>query len=215
MTAFPHHDSPGTSELLARAAAGDKHSLGRLLDRDRDRLRRMVALRLDRRLTGRIDPSDVIQEAQLEATERLGEYVRTPTMPFFLWLRLITGQRLLQIHRRYLQTRMRDLGREVSLTPAARPEATSAALAAQLLCGRLSSPSHAAARAEVNLRLRNALDAMDALDREVLTLRHFEQLTTGETSRELGITEEATRKRHVRALKRLRVILTGPGGSVP
>jgi RNA polymerase sigma-70 factor (ECF subfamily) len=168
----------------------------------------MVALRLDRRLAGRIDPSDVIQEAQLEAAERLAEYLRNPTMPFFLWLRLITGQRLMILHRRHLGARMRAAGREVSLDRPALPQATSAALAAQLL-GRLTRPSEAAVRAEMKARLHEALDQMDPTDREVLTLRHFEQLTTPETAQELGISEEATKKRHIRALKRLKAILTG------
>lgn len=213
-----NHDTPETNALLERAAGGDRQVLGRLLERDRERLRRMVALRLDRRLSGRIDPSDVIQEAQLEAAERLAEYLRNPTMPFFLWLRLITGQRLLALHRRHLGARLRDAGREVSLDRPGLPQVTSAALAARLL-GRETSPSAAAARAEMKLRLREALDAMGPVDREVLTLRHFEQLTTAEAARELGISEEAAKKRHVRALKRLKAILTstpgGPGASDP
>jgi RNA polymerase sigma-70 factor (ECF subfamily) len=171
----------------------------------------MVALRLDRRLYGRIDPSDVIQEAQLEAAERLAEYLRNPTMPFFLWLRLITGQRLLALHRRHLGAQMRAAGREVSLDRRPLPQATSAALAAQLL-GRLTRPSEAAVRAETRARLHEALDLMDPTDREVLTLRHFEQLSTTETAQELGISEEAAKKRHIRALKRLKVILTGTSG---
>src|SRR5262245_17219559 len=205
------HDPEETVDLLRRAAQGDRHCLGRLLDRDRDRLRRMVALRLDHRLHGRIDPSDVIQEAQLEAAERLAEYLRNPTMPFFLWLRLITGQRLVALHRRHLGARMRDAGREVSID---RPlqQATSAALAAQLL-GRLTGPSEAAVRAEIKARLHEALDGMDPTDREVLTLRHFEQLTTAETARELGISEEAAKKRHVRALKRLKEVLASAPGA--
>lgn len=207
------HDSAETNLLLEQAARGDQQLLGQLLERDRDRLRRMVALRLDRRLYGRIDPSDVIQEAQLEAAERLAEYLRNPTMPFFLWLRLIAGQRLLALHRRHLGAQMRTASRDVSLDRGALPQASSAALAARLL-GRLTSPSAAAVKAEMKARLREALDSMNAIDREVLTLRHFEQLTTFETAQELGISEETAKKRHVRALKRLKAILTSlPGGS--
>jgi RNA polymerase sigma-70 factor, ECF subfamily len=201
-----------TAELLRAAGSGDTASLGMLLDRDRDRLRRMVALRLDRRLQGRIDPSDVIQEAQVEAARRLGEYLANPTMPFFLWLRLITGQKLTQLHRQHLGTQMRDAGREVSLFRQHLPEATSAALADHLL-GRLTDPPSAAVRAEVKVRLQEALNCMDAADREVLTLRHFEQLSTAEAAAELGISEEAAKKRHLRAVKRLRDILRElPGG---
>src|SRR5262245_25806000 len=183
MATISNHDTPETNALLEQAAGGDKEVLGRLLERDRARLRRMVALRLDHRLNGRVDPSDVIQEAQLEAAERLAEYLRNPTMPFFVWLRLITGQRLLALHRRHLGTRVRDARREVSLDGPAFPQATSAALAARLL-GRATSPSAAAIRAEMKARLREALDIMDPMDREVLTLRHLEQLTTVEAARE-------------------------------
>jgi RNA polymerase sigma-70 factor (ECF subfamily) len=196
-------NSAATNELLHQAAAGDGVSLGRVLERDRDRLRRMIALRLDRRLCGRIDPSDVIQEAQLEAAERLAEYLRNPTMPFFLWLRLITGQRLLALHRRHLGAKMRSAQREVSLCQRALPEATSAALAARLM-GKFTGPCEAVMRAEMKLRLQDALNEMDPIDREVLTLRHFEQLSNVEAAHELGIAEEAAKKRHVRALKRLK-----------
>jgi len=213
------HDSAATNALLAAAAARDRASLGLLLERDRDRLRRMVALRLDPRLNGRVDPSDVIQEAQLEAAARLGEYLHNPTMPFFLWLRLIAGQRLVATHRHHLGTRMRDAGREVSLDCQPLPQASSAALAAQLL-GRLTDPGEAAVREEMKARLRDALDRMDPVDRAVLTLRHFEQLSSAETAQELGISVEAAKKRHVRALKRLKEILTsstagGPGAFDP
>jgi RNA polymerase sigma-70 factor (ECF subfamily) len=197
---------------IERAARGESEALGELLQEHRGRLRRMVRLRLDRRLQGRIDPSDVIQEAYLEAATRLPEYVRSPTMPFFLWLRLLTGQRLQIIHRRHLGARMRDAGREVALYRGALPEATSAALAAQLL-GRDTRPSEAAVRAERKLRLQEALNSLDPLDREALALRHFEHLTTAEAAQVLGITPAAAGKRYLRALERLREILTqGPGG---
>lgn len=193
--------------LLRRAADGDRDALGELLQRDRERLRRAVALRLDPRLAGRVDPSDVLQEAHLEAATRLAEYLRDPALPFFLWLRLLTLQRLVTVHRRHLAAQGRAVGREVPLDRGV-PPATSAALAARLL-GDGTSPSDAAARAEMKQRLHAALDEMDPIDREVLTLRHFEQLTTAETALELGISEEAAKKRHVRALKRLKRLLTG------
>ena len=197
---------------LARAISGDQGSLGLLLQRDRERLKRMVSLRLDQRLQGRIDPSDVIQEAQLEAARRLREYADNPSMPFFLWLRLITGQKLIQLHRHHLGVKMRTVGREVSLYRRSLPEATSAALAEKLL-GRESEPDAAAIRAEQAIRLQEALNGMDATDREVLVLRHFEQLSTSETATELEITTEAAKKRHIRALVRLKEILAQlPGG---
>ena len=213
MTSLLGDNSSETTRLIERAARGESEPLGELLQRHRGRLRRMVALRLDRRLQGRIDPSDVIQEASLEAAARLAEYVFSPTMPFFLWLRLLTGQRLQVLHRRHLGARMRNAGREVALYRGALPEATSVALAAQLL-GRDTRPSEAAVRAERKLRLQEALNGMDPLDREALALRHFEHLTTAEAAQVLGITPAAAGKRYLRALERLREILTeGPGGA--
>ena len=203
-------NSSSTTRLIERAARGESEPLGELLQRHRDRLKRMVSLRLDRRLQGRIDPSDVIQEASLEAADRLSEYIRNPTMPFFLWLRLLTAQRLQILHRHHLGARMRDAGREVAQYRGALPEATSVALAAQLL-GRDTRPSEAAVRAERKIRLLEALNSMDPLDRESLALRHFEQLTTAEAAEVLGITPAAAGKRYLRALERLREILTdGP-----
>jgi RNA polymerase sigma-70 factor (ECF subfamily) len=205
-------DASETDRLLRRAADGDRDSLGALLERHGPRLRRMVALRLDPRLQGRIAPSDVIQETYLEVSARLAEYLRAPPMPFFLWLRFLAGQKLVTLHRQHLGTRMRDAGREVSLYRGRLPETTSAALAAQLL-GHDPRPSEAAARAELKIRLQEALNSMDPLDREVLALRHFEQLSTAEVARVLDIKEATAGKRYVRALKRLKEILSQmPGG---
>src|SRR5262245_54963743 len=129
-----------TEQLLRRAAAGDQASWGALLTRHGQRLRCMVALRLDHRLQGRIHPSDVIQEACLEASAQLADYLRQPTLPFFLWLRLITGQKMVALHRHHLGKQMRDASREVSLFHGSLPATSSAALAAQLL-GRDTRPS--------------------------------------------------------------------------
>jgi RNA polymerase sigma-70 factor (ECF subfamily) len=172
----------------------------------------MVALRLDPRLQGRIDASDVIQETYLEASTRLAEYLRRPAMPFILWLRFLAGQKLVTLHRHHLATEMRDVGREVSLYRGRLPETSSAALAAQLL-GRDTRPSEAAIRAEMKIRLQEALNRMDPLDREVLALRHFEQLSLAETAQVLGITESGASRRHLRAVKRLKEVLRQmPGG---
>jgi RNA polymerase sigma-70 factor (ECF subfamily) len=204
--------STDTGELLRRAGDGDGQALGELLARHCERLRLMVRLRLDRRLQGRIDPSDVLREAFLEAAERFPEYTRAPAMPFFLWLRFLTAQKLLVLHRRHLGARARDAGREVSLYRGALPEASSAALAAQL-AGRRTTPSQAAMRAEMQLQLQEALNQMEPLDREVLALRHFEQLSNTETARVLGLRESAASMRYARALLRLKDILTRlPGG---
>src|SRR5437762_937296 len=139
-------NSGETSRLLRRAAVGDQDSWGALLTRHEGRLRRMVAFRMDQRLQGRIDPLDVLQEAYLEASEHRAEYLRQPSLPFFLWMRGIVGNKLRELHRHHLVTQMRDAGREVSLYRSTLPEAPSAALAAQLL-GHVTRPSEAARRA--------------------------------------------------------------------
>ncbi len=201
-----------TLRLLQRARAGDRGALGELFTRHRDRLRRMVELRLDWRLRARVDASDVIQEAFLEVAGRLDDYLRDPKLPLFLWLRLVVGEQLVNLHRRHLGARMRDPRREVSLFQDALPQASSAALAAQLL-GKFTSPSQAAVRAERLIRLQEAINSLDPIDREVLALRHFEQLNRAETALALGVTEEAAAKRYIRALKRLKDILAHmPGG---
>jgi RNA polymerase sigma-70 factor (ECF subfamily) len=193
-------------DLLARARAGDAGALGELFNRCRDRLRRMVRLRLDRRLQGRIDPSDVLQDAYLDYARHFAEWAARPTLPFFLWLRLLTGQKLVDLHRRHLGARMRDAGQEVSLYRGALPQASSASLAAQLL-GRLTSASQAAVRAETQVRVQEALNAMEPIDREILTLRHFEMLTNEEAAEVLGLRKSAASNRYIRALKRLKDVL--------
>ena len=196
---------------MRRAKEGDAEARTELFAHHRERLRQMVRLRLDRRLYGRIDPSDVLQEAFLDVAQRAAEYAASPTMPVFLWLRFLTGQRLLMVHRRHLGAKMRDAGQEVSLYRGALPQASSVSLAAQLL-GRMTSPSLAAVRAEMQLKLQEALNGMDPIDREVLTLRHFEELSNAETAAALGIEPAAASKRYVRALARLKVILESVPG---
>src|SRR5215472_9329294 len=206
------NNSAETTRLLEQARAGDQEALNALLARHRPRLRRMVDLRLDRRLQARIDASDVIQEAYVEVVRRLHEYLSEPSYPLFLWLRLIVGERLLKLHRHHLGTQMRDAGREVSLYRGALPEASSAALAAQLL-GKHTSPTQAAVRAERMIRLQEALNALEPIDREIVSLRNLEELTLAETALALEIEEAAAAKRYVRALKRLKAVLAAmPGG---
>jgi RNA polymerase sigma-70 factor (ECF subfamily) len=205
-------NSSDTVRLFDLARRGDAAALATLLGRHRDRLRRMVEVRMDWRLQGRLDASDVLQEAFLEVSGRLEDYFRDPQLPLFLWLRLVVGQRLATLHRQHLGTHMRDARREVSLFREALPAASSAALAAQLL-GRHTSPSEAAVRAERLLRVQEALNSLDPIDREIISLRHFEQLTRSEAARALGIEEGAAAKRYIRALKRLKDALADmPGG---
>src|ERR671935_1431835 len=212
MGTLMENNSADSVDLIERTRSGDREALGALLARHRDRLHRMVETRLDPRLQGRLDASDVVQDAFVEIVERIEEYLRDPKLPLFLWLRLVVGERLMKLHRHHLGTQMRDAGREVSLYQGALPAASSAALAAQLL-GRFTSPTQAAVRAERILRVQEALNALDAVDREILSLRHFEELTAAESAQVLGLSEAAAAKRYFRALKRLKQVLAAmPGG---
>ncbi len=210
-------DSEDIEKLRASLDGGGGTALGEVFARHHDRLHRMVLLRMDRRVQGRVDASDVIQDAFLEATRRLGAYLKDPRMPLYLWLRFLTSQRLLQIHRRHLGAQARNVEREISLYHSAVPEATSAALAEQLVSQR-TSPSQVAIRVEMKMRLQEALNAMEPADREVLALRQFESLTNREAAQILGIGEPAASQRYVRALQRLKKIfdsLEPPGREEP
>jgi RNA polymerase sigma-70 factor, ECF subfamily len=198
------------AELLLLAAAGDQPALSELFSRYRDRLKRMVHLRLSRRLQGRVDDSDVLQESYLDIARRLPEYVRDPKLPFFLWLRHMTGLKLIEFHRRHLGTQARDAEREISLHRGGLPEADSISLAAQLL-GQISTPSQAAIKAEQRLAVQQALTGMDEIDREVLALKHFEQLSMSEIAEVLGMSKAGAGSRYLRAIKRLREILSQLG----
>jgi RNA polymerase sigma-70 factor (ECF subfamily) len=204
-------ESGETKALINSAERGDDRALAELFARYRGRLRRMVKLRLDRRLQGRFDPSDVLQEAFLDVARRAREYVENPVMPVFLWFRWITGEKLLALHRKHLGVHMRDAELEVSLHRGALPQASSISLAAMLL-GQLTSPTQAARRAEMQVRLQDVLNSLDPVDREVLTLRHFEELSNGETAQVLGISKSAASNRYMRALLRLKEALSSMPG---
>src|SRR5262245_18865705 len=210
-------DASENQILLERALGGDCGALAELFERHRPRLEQMVRLRLDRRLQGRLDPADVLQETFLDVARRFSEYTENPSMPFFLWLRLLSGQRPVDLHRQHLGAKMRDAALEVSLYRGDCPRASSASLA-ELLLGRLTTASRAAIRAETQLRVQEALNAMDPIDREVLVLRHFEMLSNEETAQVLGLKPSAASNRHLRALKRLKETIAqgqGPGEGLP
>jgi RNA polymerase sigma-70 factor (ECF subfamily) len=192
--------------LIDRAAGGDTAALAELFGRYRKRLRAMVRLRMDRRLQGRVDPSDVLQEAYLDVAQQLSSYLAKPEMSFYLWLRLTTGQRLMRLHRQHLGAAVREAGREVSLHRGALPQASSVSLAAQLL-GKMTSASKAVERVEIQLQLQAALNGMDEMDREIIALRNFEELSNAEAAKVLGLEPSAASKRYIRALKRLQEIL--------
>jgi RNA polymerase sigma-70 factor (ECF subfamily) len=194
--------------LLARLRAGDGQAVGELFDLYRDRLGRMVHIRLDPRLARRVAADDVLQEAFLDVAKRIGEYLVNPAVPVYVWLRFLTNQRMQMVQRMHLGADMRAVGREVDLAPGG-ATVSSESMAGQLVSD-LTSPSQAAIRHELQARLRAALDEMDPLDREVLALRHFEELGNNEVAAVLGITKDAASKRHVRALKRLQQVLNAP-----
>src|SRR5262245_58611599 len=197
-------------DLLDRVQQGDQLALAELFSRHRDRLVRMVAFRLDDRLRGRVAASDVLQEAYIDALKRLPHYQADPGMPFFLWLRWVTVQRLIEVHRQHLGARIRDAGREVPIDRAEGLSVSSARMAEFI--GDLTSPSQAAQRAETMVQLQQALDSLDPIDREVLALRHFEELSNHETATVLGIQPAAASKRYIRALERLKDALAGLTG---
>ena len=196
-------ESDELAELLAGAAQGDEAALTQLFSLYRKRLKQMVRLRLNRLLQGRVDDSDILQETYLEASKRLPDYLANEPLPFFLWLRHITGEKIIDVHRRHVGAKMRNAGQEISLHRGPMPAASSASLAAQLM-GRLTSPSQAAIKAETRLRVQEVLNGMEPLDREILTLRHFEQLSNVEVAATLGMNESTTSSRYLRALKRLK-----------
>lgn len=204
-------DVSGDADLRSRLRRGDPEALAELFSRHRQRLWRIVRFRLHRRLSDRIDPDDVLQEAYLAADARLAHYDADSGASPFVWLRLIVHQTLVDIHRRHLGAKMRDAGREVAIHGCRYPQATSASLAVQL-AGSLTSPSGAAVRAERLGTIQRAIESMDALDREVLALRHFEELTNAEVAEVLGIREKAASIRYVRALRRLKAILADVPG---
>jgi RNA polymerase sigma-70 factor (ECF subfamily) len=195
----------GTREARQKALAAS-------FERHRGRLRLMIHLRLDPRLRRRIGPSDVLQEAFLEASHRLEKFLERPPMPLFLWLRRIAGQKLLGLHRHHLAVKGRDARREVSIQGGTMPHASSVVLAKKLVVER-TSPLQEAIRAETKTRVEKALEAMEPLDREVLALRHYEELSNSEVARVLGIKEAAAGMRYIRALERLRKILGREEGS--
>jgi len=200
-------ERPGvTEELLRRASQGDAQAIDALFSRYREALSRLVHFRIDRRLRGRMDTSDVVQEACLEAVRRIDDYLRDPRMPFFLWLRFITRQKLVALHRNHLGVQARDPRREVRPNRLPSPSTTSVSVSERIL-SHLTPPADALARAETQRILQDALDRMDPVDREVLVLRHFEQLTNAEIAHEIGMDESAASKRYFRALKKIRGIL--------
>ena len=196
-----------TEELERRLKSGDLEALAELFTRERERLWRVIHFRLAEPLRGRLEPEDVLQEAFLAASQRLKYYVESPATSPFIWLRMIVNQTLVDLHRQHLGAQRRDAAREVSIDRAPYVEATSVSVAIQLV-GIFTSPSGAAARADTLSLVQSAIEQMDPVDREVLALRHFEELTNSEVAEALGIEQKAASIRYVRALRRLKEVLS-------
>jgi len=199
-------EKPDTDELLRCVDRGDTSALGQLLDRHRGRLRQMVAVRIDPRLAARVDPSDVVQEALAEASQKLPEYLRRRPLPFYPWLRRIAWETLIDLHTRHVSVQKRSVTREgpgdLDLS-----ENSTMQLIDQLVASG-TSPSRRMVRKEVRERVRAALERLPTRDREVMILRHLEQLTLKEIAAVLDITEPAAQSRYRRAVERLHIVLT-------
>jgi RNA polymerase sigma-70 factor (ECF subfamily) len=199
-------NSPETQELLDQVRRGEGAALDRLLGAHRDGLRRMIDLRLDPALGRRVDASDIVQDVLLEASRRLQDYLRNPAMPFHLWLRHIAKDHMIDAHRRHRKAQRRSLDREQPVVPAAFADRSSLELAAQFFDQELT-PASAAIRRELEQRLHGALASLDEDDRDIILMRHFEQLSNQEVGALLGLTEAAASMRYLRAVRRLRAVL--------
>ena len=200
------HDASDVDALVNRVIRGDRAALADLFALYYPRLWRVVQFRLHPRLRGRLDAEDVLQDAYLRAESRIGSFVTEASRSSFVWFRMITGQALADLHRRHLGADRRDARREMSIDGRWSAESTATSLAFHL-AANLPSPSSAAMRAERAGQLDDAILRLSELDREVLVLRHFEELTNVETAIVLGITEQAASNRYVRALGRLKGVL--------
>lgn len=199
------YDSSQTNRLLCHVRMHDPQALAELFARHRERLRKMVRLRLDGRLRGRISSSTILEEVSRDVEQRIGEYLSDRSRSFYLWLRQVTGERLQQLHRQQLGKAAVEVGEEIHLHSGAMPEVNAASMAAQLMGDRASN--QAALRADLLLQLQTALNGLDPLDRELLALRHFEELNNEATAAVLGMEPAAANIRYLQALKRLNEIL--------
>ncbi|HEX3146512.1 MAG TPA: sigma-70 family RNA polymerase sigma factor [Gemmataceae bacterium] len=202
---------PELEDLIRRAADGDDAARVDLFAQHRDRLKSVVRVRLDDRLRGRIDEADVLQEVYLVFAGRLAEYADDPAVPFYLWLRNLAVQRLIDLHRHHIGAQKRAVSREYSIDRGGGPGASSVHLA-NLLLGKLTPVTDAAIRKETRRMVQEALDDLSTADREVLVLRYFEQLTNDEVAAVLGLSRTAANNRYVRALARFARVVKGLPG---
>lgn len=200
-----------TQELLAGARGGDAEAVNKLLDKHREALRRMIDMRLDRRIRQRVDASDVVQDVLIDAHRRIGDYLTNPAMPFHLWLRQMAQDRLIDAHRRHRDAARRSLDREQPLVIAGTDDRSTIELAAQIWDRELT-PAAAATVRELQERFAAAVEQLDEQDREVVLMRHFEQLSNSEAAEALGLSPPAASMRYLRAMRRLRELLGADAG---
>ncbi len=199
-------DASRTEELLLAAKGGDLDAVNKLLERHREPVRRMIELRLDHAIIARVDASDIVQDTLVEASRRLQDYIRSPDMPFHLWVRHIAKDRIIDAHRRHRAAERRSVDREQPLERPGFSSQSSIQLLGQLQAGGLT-PATQAIRKEMEARFAAGLEELDEVDREILMMRHFEQLSNQECAKALGLSEPAASMRYLRALRRLRAIL--------
>ncbi len=203
-------NSESTQQLLQAARDGDPAAVNELLERHRDSLRRMVQARLDRAVARRVDASDVVQDVLLEAHSRLNDFIQNGSMPFHLWLRHLAKDRMIDVHRRHHAHR-RSVDREQTAQQMA--DVSSAFdLFAQVSAQELT-PAAASIRKEIEARFYSALEQLDGTDREILLMRHCEQLSNSEVAELLGLSQPAAGMRYLRALRRLRSVLRIEGSA--
>ena len=201
------HELPEQSEIIQQLQSGREEALAELYLLVRERLRRVIDFRLDYRLGGRVSHSDVLQETYVRASQRIESYLQKPDMPFFVWLRLEANQWMLEIHRFHFGAEKRDIRREVKLQGAQEGQGNTSVQLAAHLVGQMTSASGVFEKARQIEALEKTLSEMNDTDREVIALRHFEELSNIETAKVLGIAPEAASKRYIRALKRLKEIM--------
>ena len=199
-------DAENTQELLDGVRQGNPSAAERLLGRHRQALRRLIELRLDRRIQQRVDASDIVQEVLVEANRRLATYLENPSMPFHLWLRQMARDRIIDAHRRHRASHKRSVDREQPIVSPGPADRSTMELAAQI-CDQEMTPAAAATMEELHRRFVAAIDQLDDSDREVIIMRHFEQLTNQEIAQALELTEPAASMRYLRAMRRLRQML--------
>lgn len=196
-----------TLDLIRGIEDGDQAAINRLMERHRESVRRMIQMRLDQAVARRVDASDVVQDVLLEASQRMTEYIRNPTMPFHLWLRQLAKDRVIDMHRRHRGAQRRSVDREQVLSNLGSDERSAADLASLLRDTELT-PAAATVRREMQQRFLDALAQLEDNDREIILMRHFEHLGNGEVAQALSLSPPAAGMRYLRAIRRLRELLT-------